>query len=238
MISHKHRGFTIIELLLVVALIAVLASLIVGMTSAARSSAASARCLSNLRQIGVGMERYTEENQGWYPPHWSPTTGLSWYGAIAPYITQEDTSPTASMSKIFHCPANPRPYNPAHNYLSDVSNNDQSYGYNQDRLSSNPIWQSSVRKLAITNRVNLVIVADIPTFGDDNDIVRFPASVAATLILYPAQTADGQSSISGISRRHSGGANFLFIDGHVEHRNSKEVAETNFDIGQWVPASL
>ncbi len=185
MTLSSRRAFTLIELLLVIGLIAVLASLIMGVTNVVRSSSASAVCMANLRQIGMGMDLYASENNGWYPAHWSPTTDVTWYGAIAPYIITEYSSPSDSMSKLFHCPANRRPYNPKQDYYSDAGNHDQSYGYNQDRLSSNPGWKSSKKRQEIANRTQLVIVADIPGLGEADDVVEFPISTRP-LYLHPA----------------------------------------------------
>ena len=70
----KHRGrntgFTLIELLTVIAIIAVLAAILFPVFSSARGKARSARCLSNMQQIGQAIELYVQDNQGFYPT-WS-----------------------------------------------------------------------------------------------------------------------------------------------------------------------
>jgi prepilin-type N-terminal cleavage/methylation domain-containing protein/prepilin-type processing-associated H-X9-DG protein len=60
-------GFTLIELLVVIAILAILAALLLPALKNARESAKSARCISNLRQIGVMVLIYVDQEEGWLP---------------------------------------------------------------------------------------------------------------------------------------------------------------------------
>ena len=64
-----RRGFTLLELLLVVAIIGVLAAILLPALSRARESARRASCLTNLSQLGIALQCYAEENEGQLP--WS-----------------------------------------------------------------------------------------------------------------------------------------------------------------------
>ena len=63
----KRRGFTLIELLVVIAIIAVLIALLLPAVQAAREAARRAQCVSNMKQIGLGLHNYHTTNDC-FPP--------------------------------------------------------------------------------------------------------------------------------------------------------------------------
>jgi prepilin-type N-terminal cleavage/methylation domain-containing protein/prepilin-type processing-associated H-X9-DG protein len=88
MTRHRHaarrrRGFTLVELLVVMGLIAMLMSLLFPVAGKMRAAANSTACLSNLRQMGMAWTLYTTDNRGKLIPYaWhTPTTPeVSWNG--------------------------------------------------------------------------------------------------------------------------------------------------------------
>lgn len=107
-------GFTLVELLAVMATVLVMAALLVSGTSSARKRAEDARCLSNLRQIGAAMSLYVQENNNTLPgpllngqyAKFDQKAYLAYL--LAPYlsdtISEDQTQNTAQRSKIFMCP--------------------------------------------------------------------------------------------------------------------------------------
>ena len=66
--SRAALGFTLLELLVVIAVIAILAALLLPALAKAKGSAQSAACKSNLRQLGFALNMYVED-YGEYPGH-------------------------------------------------------------------------------------------------------------------------------------------------------------------------
>ena len=66
--SHPASGFTLVELLVVIGIIAVLISLLLPVLNKAREAAQKIQCASNLRQIGLSCQLYANDFKGYYPP--------------------------------------------------------------------------------------------------------------------------------------------------------------------------
>src|SRR5437763_1945053 len=96
--SKRHRGFTLIELLVVIAIIAVLIALLLPAVQAAREAARRAQCVNNLKQIGIALHNYHDQN-GSFPlggvnlgtasSGWNgQVNALSWRALILPQLEQ------------------------------------------------------------------------------------------------------------------------------------------------------
>ncbi len=73
------RGFTLVELLVVIGIVALLISILLPSINAARSQANTTACLSNIRQVGAAILMYANASKGSLPPNLStPAPGLYW----------------------------------------------------------------------------------------------------------------------------------------------------------------
>jgi type II secretory pathway pseudopilin PulG len=102
--SFRLREFTLVELLVVISIIALLAALLLPALSKAKEAGKSITCIGNLKQLGLAMLSYTDDNNGTFPDFGTTAQGSCWDYKIAVYLNYSTTS-TTSRSAIYHCPA-------------------------------------------------------------------------------------------------------------------------------------
>jgi len=87
--EKKGAAFTLIELLVVIAIIAILAALLLPALAVAKQTANTAKCMSNLRELGLGVTLFTDDNSGCYPAaacDGNDNSQFTWDTSIHPYI--------------------------------------------------------------------------------------------------------------------------------------------------------
>lgn len=233
--TNRDRAFTLIELLVVIAIIAILAAILFPVFAQARSKARQASCLSNEKQLGLAVLAYLQDYDETFPVANYPAppseeagfdanSRLHWYSLVEPYIKggyrRPDSSSTVQKKiSIYHCPGYDAPtrafgQNPSYSY---VINSNLAPPRAQSPVTPDipPAWEAQPPSTlaSVQSPPAIVLVAEGAggrVYSPGNDTGNYPD--------YPAYAAAKDSSLTYVyaRTRHSGGANFLFVDGHAK----------------------
>ncbi len=213
MISPSRRAFTLIELLVVIAIIAILAAILFPVFAKAREKARQTSCLSNEKQLGLGLIMYVQDFDGTYPLSVSASslgTNVSYRQLIQPYMK--------SVSVLI-CPSNPNNGTITHpavdtfpatyvSYAANCSHNDDAQnpatttGLGVMSCSGAAVWESLVQVPAQT-----IAVVESTAINSQFDIRNTSRSGVET---------DNPNANGHLFAGHAGIANFLFADGHAK----------------------
>jgi len=113
--AGKSSAFTLIELLVVIAIIAILAAILFPVFALAREKARQTSCLSNIKQLGLGVMQYTQDFDELYPANYliaapingGTSTAFTWDQAIYPYVKSK---------QVYTCPDDAFAYTPSSSF--------------------------------------------------------------------------------------------------------------------------
>ncbi|TAG32925.1 MAG: type II secretion system protein [Verrucomicrobia bacterium] len=195
---RSHRAFTLIELLAVIAIIGVLASILVPVVGAVRSKASATKCLSNMRQVGVASLLYLHDHKGRLPSssHERNPDGSSrsWQETLKTYL-----GPTF----IGRCPSRPDHRHRAtygwSDFLTVPAGPSAGRGilFSECRRPSATLMLAEITDQGMSDHLHFRRFARGITFNGFRQEVRVDV--------------------------HDGGSNYLFVDAHVRRLTPADV---------------
>ena len=228
-----RKGFTLIELLVVIAIIAILAAILFPVFARAREKARQTSCLSNEKQLMLGLLMYAQDYDEKFPTYYwgegnaGQANSCTWWGEMYPYVknTQLYACPSSGSNwhNTFQVWINFRPaFNP-NNLPTVVPIN---YGYNE--LIGNTGGGLKIAQLQRPSET--IVLADcISTWIGGYWSIAFPQRAKLLRVAYadggfpcgcPPANPDADNDDWTL---HNGGSNLAFADGHVKWDRSSNI---------------
>jgi prepilin-type N-terminal cleavage/methylation domain-containing protein/prepilin-type processing-associated H-X9-DG protein len=193
------QGFTLLELLVVVAIIGVLAALVSPAVVGALEFANTVECANNLKNVGLGVRFYADAHDGRFPPSSCPSVGEAreswWLNALQPY---------AGTTLLYRCPSDPAP---GEDFLDwDNLPDDDWLRYRWSSYCTNGRMDKAA-----------CYVTQVRHASQTVHICEAHPSVRGSDHVHPELWLSTQDVRNVVDHeRHDGKSNYLFVDGHVE----------------------
>jgi prepilin-type processing-associated H-X9-DG protein/prepilin-type N-terminal cleavage/methylation domain-containing protein len=243
--SRRPSAFSLLELLVVSAVLAVLLGLLLPAIQKVREAANRTACTNNLRQIGLALHHYHDVHRTfppggieWRPPGNSSKRQLAWCVFLLPYLEQdklyrrlnlnkpfdspENAQGAAAVLPVFLCPSKPRTtYRFAGRGLCDYGGIlGQALFGNNNPPNGTMLFDKHISIAMITDGTAHTLMISEDTQRDDGQWIN-----AMNLFDVAFPINRGPVYDPDIHSEHSGGANGLFADGSVRFlRETMEVS--------------
>lgn len=206
------KAFTLVELLIVIAILAVLASLLMTQIVSLRQNSKNTECVMRLRNIGTGLLQYAADHDGYLVPGAIPEYPYrSWFNVLDPYMGGRDTNFAAGPRPAWtQCPSRKFPIQTEFTVGYGWNFSQFGFGFWEEEWASG--YNSRLGSVAQPSKT--IIVGDSTDLTDNELRYR---------LIYPGNDP------TVVAHRHSGRGNYVFLDGHVGAYSPEEL-EKNQDL--------
>ncbi len=224
--------FTLIELLVVIAIIAILVAMLLPAITQAKKTALSIQCMSNQHQVSLSLLQYADDYQGWIPSVYvyNSIGHMVPYGVMICKVTSRWGAPDAGVylqnGAAMYCPSQ----NPAEKFDWTASFNSTWATLGIVGCANSGSWNGypwTDWTYIITSGwdrwLNLYKCPKPVSFPYVGDTVMNSGSKSQ----YSYWQPDTSYSHINVHTRHNNGANFAFVDGHVNNVKENELPEYN-----------
>jgi len=222
-VMRKKTRFTLIELLVVIAIIAILAGLLLPALNAARGKAQQAKCLSNLKQIGLGISQYAADFEEFIPTGKLNGIPGNWKYELASYcgMQKEESydktmrSPKYGIGSVFGCDGfkgvNAQCAGRLKTYPGQFGGLGWNNNISENTSDQDPHKRGSYKQFKKQIAESALIGDTVD--GTQWDLGNYHADYSS---LTPMRGQDVATPDKRISRRHTGGLNILWLDAHAD----------------------
>lgn len=243
-LEQRARAFTLVEMLVVIGVIAILAAILLPSLSKAKERARNSQCLSNVRQLGVAIQLYAADSDG-FPYSADTRTDSTWFTSIATYYnsdyalmscpTFKGSRPANQALSFSKLPGFPPGYLPPVDLTIPGQVVGVSYGYNGFGVCAADKWMwnatlglgpiamgtpspARVKGYTLVNPAQMIALADSMPLPDPPRS-RYSYMYAYVLAINTVDMPPAD--------RHGGKDNVGFADGHVETIPHKKLIANN-----------
>ena len=224
----RTQAFTLIELLVVIAIIGILAALLLPAMASAREKGRRTVCLSNVRQIGLGIQMYAQDNDGRIPygpkapPFTNPNNFYPSTGAPTSLLSLQSGAPVglglmlqnhlAAQPKVLFCPSADQPLD-TEAELAKVGTYQSQGSYYYRHGGNTDLFDTP-------GSTNLSPNLRLENLGQNRNGRPIRALVMDTLFLCPEDLA--AFNVKPRTHHRQKSATILFSDGHASTRPNKD----------------